>query len=128
MAHRVPEAAQPFRTQRPLSAESVATLHAAVDATPDLTTAYVAELQRIERFAKTRTGYAYPSWGRADGFTAEDCPSFLAASTGGTPNSSLTQRWVCSACRKIIANRALLRQCPACQQVGTLVPLTTEHT
>jgi hypothetical protein len=122
----IPETVTPFRTQRPLSVASTHSLRALVDAKPDRTIAYVVELHRVERFAKSRTGYAYPSWGRENGFTLTDAEEFLATSTGGAPNSSPTRQWICTSCHAIVPNQALLRRCSACQEPGTLRPFRPE--
>jgi hypothetical protein len=129
IARSVPEAGEPsFRTQRRLSDRSVTRLRAIVDRAPDRTAEYLAELSRVERFAASKSGYAYPSWGRVDGFRETDAPTFLSASLGGTANSSKSRQWVCSSCSKIITNNALLRACPVCGGVGTLSPLILEET
>lgn len=128
IASSVPEAGEPsFRTQRRLSDRSVTRLRAIVDGAPDRTAEYLAELSRIERFAASKSGYSYPSWGRVGGFRDADAPTFLSASLGGTANSSKTRQWVCANCSKIITNNALLRACPVCGEIGTLSPLIREE-
>ena len=126
LADDIPECGGAFRTQRPLSVESVGMLKAFIDNRADLTSEYIEELHRVERFARSRTGLMYPSWGREIGFSWANSPEFLAAVpvAGGSPNSSPTGGWLCSECRAIIQNAALLRQCPVCKVIGTLSPFS----
>jgi rubrerythrin len=111
-----------FRTQRPLDAASTARLRKIVDTHDDITDRYVDELHRIERFAKSRTGYAYPSWGRADGFSWDNAAQFYYQGDDAVPapNSTRSGRWRCATCGAVIPNAALLKQCPVCREMATL--------
>lgn len=125
LAADVPSCAGAFRTYRRLDPPDAAALRAYVDTRPDKTAAYLCELARIERFTAHRTGYAYPSWGRKDGFSWDVAPDFYRrpdAVTAVAPNSSRTGRWCCTACDVVVPNGALLKQCPACRAIGTLTP------
>lgn len=126
VAATVPACAGQFRTQKRLDAAATTELRGLVDERDDLTNRYVAELHRIERFARTRTGYAYPSWGRPSAFTWADAPSFYRHddAPADAPNSNPTNTWLCTACGCKIPNVALLKQCPACHEMATLTPVT----
>jgi hypothetical protein len=80
-------------------------------------------LHRLEQFARARSGYAYPSWGREHGFTWDDAPAYYhnpSATTVKAPNSSPTKLWRCAACQAVIRSGALLKQCPDCKAMVTL--------
>lgn len=115
----------PFRTMKPIDAATVDSLRSLCDSRPDRTNQYIAEVARIERFAKARSGYAYPSWGREGGFTWADAPGYYYQSDAAVsriPNSSKSQRWRCHDCGYVIRNSALLKRCPLCGEMGTLAP------
>jgi len=116
--------ASPYRTCKPTDPQTTAALRSLVDARPDRVQDYLGELHRLERFACFRTGYAYPSWGREGGFTWDDAPAYFGGSSvaAGIPNSSPTGKWRCIECRHVITNKALLKRCPVCGAMATLVP------
>lgn len=119
----VPAAAGWFRTYKPLTPAAVSALVALVDAREDRTSRYLYELHRLEQFARSRTGFAYPSWGRKDGFTWDDAHAYFhSPGAADAPNSSPTSLWLCRECRRIIHNAALLKVCPACHAAGSLEP------
>lgn len=114
-----------YRTCRPTSPGVTAALRAIIDARPNRTGLYLCELHRLEQFARARSGYAYPSWGRERGFTWDDAPLYYhnpSAAASDAPNSSPTRLWRCFACQHVIRSRALLKQCPACKEMVTLTP------
>jgi len=114
-----------YRTFRPVDHEVTKALRAILDACPDRTSAYLGEISRLEQFSRARTGYAYPSWGREHGFTWDDAPTYYhrpAVVPAETRNSSSSGRWRCTGCQCVIRNAALLKQCPVCKRMGTLVP------
>lgn len=124
IAAAVPACAGRFRTQKPVDAATTAKLRKIVDSHDDITDRYVSEVHRIERFAKSRTGYSYPSWGRFLGFTWDDAAQFYFRGDGAVtaPNSTPSGRWRCVACGAVVPNAALLKQCPACREMATLTP------
>lgn len=118
-----------YRTCRPVTSEVTAELRAIIDNRADRIDAYLRELRRLEQFARARTGYAYPSWGRENGFTWDDAPAYYhspSAMPAEAPNSSPTRLWRCTACQRVIPNRALLKQCPACKAMVTLTPVLND--
>lgn len=114
----------PFRQMRPLAHNDVSALLGICQRAKDRTEAYLAEVQRIELFAKSQTGYAYPSWGREDGFTWDDVAGYYQrdAELSKVPNSSKSQYWRCRDCGYVIKSGALLKRCPLCKAMSTLVP------
>jgi len=119
----VPAAAGWFRTCKPLDADAVAALVALIDEREDRSEHYLAELRRIEQFARSRTGFAYPSWGRTTGFSWHDAHDYFhSPGAADAPNSSPSKFWLCRECRRVICNAALLKVCPACRSAGTLEP------
>jgi len=114
-----------YRTCKPLRPDASAELRSLVDARPDRLPDYLGELDRLEHFAQARTGYAYPSWGREHGFSWHDAPAYYYDATSAAtdaPNSSPTGKWLCTACQLIITNTALLKRCPVCGAMATLIP------
>lgn len=114
---------RPFRTCRPVEAENCTELRKLINTRSDMTSEYVAEINRLELYAQYCSGYSYPSWGRSKGFSWSDAELFLGhvSETFEAPSSS-TGRWRCIDCSYIITNKALLRSCPICQKIGTLHP------
>jgi hypothetical protein len=126
-AEAVPTAAGWFRTCKPLEPAPAAALVALVDQRDDLTDRYLTELRRVEQFARHRTGFAYPSWGRTSGFTWADAADYHhSPGAADAPNSSPTNQWACRECSRIIRNAALLKVCPACRAAGSLEPHVKE--
>ncbi|MFD4325670.1 hypothetical protein ACFWQC_13615 [Nocardioides sp. NPDC058538] len=115
-----------FRTQKPISAEVVSQLRAEIDSRDSRTDDYLAEVKRLEQFSLEHSGFAYPSWGRDTGFSWADAPTYLpsddTSSTVDAPNSSPSGRWRCGDCHRVVENKALLKRCPACGELGTLAP------
>ena len=114
----------PFRTMRPLDSTTTSALREICDDEPDRTSNYLAEVTRIERFAHSRSGFAYPSWGRQEGFTWNNAPEYYQtdAELSKVPNSSKNKKWRCSECSYVIKSGALLKRCPLCKQMATLAP------
>jgi hypothetical protein len=114
----------PFRTMKPLDQQTVEALRTICDNAVNRSGRYLAEVQRVERFAKTRSGYAYPSWGRENGFTWADADEYYQndSDLSKVPNSSKTKKWRCRECGYVIKSGALLKKCPLCKQMATLVP------
>lgn len=114
-----------FRTYKPIGPELVGALRALVDGKEEITVRYLDELSRMEAFSRGRTGYAYPSWGRKNGFSWDDAPIFYyqaASDQPSVPNSSSSGRWRCLGCDHVIESRPLLKQCPVCSAMTTLRP------
>lgn len=99
-----------------------------VDASPDRTDRYLAEIARLERMSSARTGYTYPSWDKKTPFTWPDAGPVLAG--GGhavtSTNVSSSGVWVCAHCSARINNEARLRVCNVCHRRGTLKPEDAE--
>jgi rubrerythrin len=115
-----------FRAQKPVDAAFVARLLETVEAATDRTADYLEELTRVEQFSRDRSTFAYPSWGREQGFTWNDAAEYLEKPNdpADVPNSSASGKWRCSGCDRVIENRALLKRCPVCGKVATLRPET----
>ena len=117
-----------FRTMKPIDEDATSTLRELCDRQPDETASYFDEVLRIERFARARSGYAYPSWGREEGFTWDNASEYYQtdAELSKVPNSSKSKKWRCRECGYVIKSGALLKRCPLCKEMATLVP--TEET
>jgi hypothetical protein len=120
--------AKPFRQMRPAPAETTADLRAVIDSKEDRTQDYIAEIRRIERFARDNSdgGYAYPSWGRTEGFDWNDADTYYRqeGQLSKVRNSSPTDKWRCRECSAVVENSALLKRCPSCGKTATLAPET----
>ena len=115
-----------FRNIRPVDLAAAALLRDLIDSLPDRTDRYLAELARLEQFARDRSGFAYPSWGRPGGFAWEGADRYLGSSSsaGGMPAVPPTGRWRCGSCKQVITSKALLKSCPLCGEMWTLNPVT----
>ncbi|WP_176387276.1 rubredoxin-like domain-containing protein [Leucobacter sp. 7(1)] len=113
-----------FRTMKPIDPAATSALRKLCDERPDRTTEYLNEVARVESFARARSGYAYPSWGRESGFTWQDAADYYQTDTelSKVPNSSKNRKWRCRECGYVIKSGALLKKCPLCKQMATLVP------
>ncbi|MCD0446248.1 hypothetical protein LO763_21790 [Glycomyces sp. A-F 0318] len=118
----------PFRTVKPIGEDIVRALRELCDRHPDRTNEYVDEVRRIERFARARSGFSYPSWGRRQGFSWDDAADFYqhGDEVRKVPNSSRTKKWHCSNCDYVITSGALLKQCPLCNKTASLTPLEAQ--
>ena len=114
-----------FRTMKPIDGETTKRLRSMCDELPDKTPEYLHEVDRIERFAKARSGFAYPSWGREGGFAWANAGEYYQTSSelSKVPNSSKSKKWRCRECGYLIRSGALLKKCPLCKKMATLVPL-----
>jgi hypothetical protein len=114
-----------FRTTKFVDAEVTNELVQLLETLPDATSAYLVEVDRLERFNQYHTGHrcwnrTEPfSWSGAEGLTALDPPQ---KTTRTIANSSPTGRWRCRECNGEVTNRSRLKVCPGCQSVGTLEP------
>jgi len=117
-----------FRTIRPIDPSTKDILCDCIDDRADLTDAYLAEIRRMERFARHHTGFAYPSWGRVDGFSWTDADRYLqpVGKTVSLPAAPRTHKWQCTACQYNIVSKALLKSCPICNEMWTLTPKPEE--
>lgn len=113
-----------FRTMKPIDPQTVTALRRICDQRADRTADYLGEVERIETFARARSGYAYPSWGREGGFGWEDAPGYYQtdAELSKVPNSSKNRKWRCRECGYVIMSGALLKKCPLCKRMATLAP------
>lgn len=116
---------QPFRTIKPIDSPTVATLHELIDSCPDRTDYYLAELRRIEQFARYHSGYAYPSWGQLGSFNWTIAARYLGSAEAARQGPAVrpTGRWHCTSCELPITSKARLKSCPVCKEMGTLNPV-----
>lgn len=113
-----------FRQIRPTDVDMTRALREICDNADDQTANYLSEVSRIERFAHAQTGFAYPSWGREEGFNWDDASDYYQTDEelSKVPNSSKSKRWRCRECDYVIKSSALLKKCPLCKKMATLVP------
>lgn len=93
---------------------------------PNALPAYLAEIDRLERFSRIHSGFRYPSWKRKEKFDWSGAAKHLqppaAAAIRVVANASPSGKWKCNTCSAGVENKALLRQCPSCGTIGTLQP------
>ena len=97
---------------------------------PDVRADYLQEIDRLERFNKSRGGHRYIgrqldepfSWSVAAPYLTQLALPIDISSTSSKAslNSSISGWWTCDACGEDVQNKALFRACPKCHQVGTL--------
>ena len=109
---------------KPIDVDATSALRELCDRQRDETANYLNEVKRIERFARVRSGYSYPSWGREGGFTWDDASEYYQtdAELSKVPNSSKSKKWRCRECGYVIKSGALLKRCPLCKRMATLAP------
>jgi len=119
--------AHPFRSMRLLSPEECRRLLRVLERRPDATAAYLAEIDRLERFNLKHGGYRYVGWKQVEKFSWSYAAKYLQpggpAPTPRVLNTSPSGSWTCVACEKHTVNVALLKRCPECGAVGTLRPM-----
>jgi len=120
-----------FRNMRLLTNEQCRRIAGLIDAKPNAISAYLEEIDRLERFNLKHTGYRYPTWKRTEKFSWNQARELL--SRGGfeslsekVPNSSPSGLWQCLNCLGVVNNKALLKKCPDCGHIGTLRPQAQE--
>ncbi len=117
-----------FRGVRLLTSHECLSLVVLLHGIPDSTAEYLKEIDRLERFNLKHSGYRYPSFKKIDKFSWDTAsPDLLARGRHARKerkvlNSSPSGLWSCNSCLRIIKNKALLKRCPYCGKVGTLMP------
>jgi rubrerythrin len=113
-----------FRQMARTDVETTRALRGICDEADDQTAEYLAEVRRVECFAKSQTGFAYPSWARDGGFTWDDVSDYYQTDKelSKVPNSSRSKKWRCRECDYVIKSGALLKKCPLCKKMATLIP------
>jgi hypothetical protein len=114
------------RGYRGLDQRQAERLRAIVDAKPDWTDRYVEDIRRLETLSARHTGYCYPTWKRAQGWSWSDVPTYMAKSARSpvrVGNKAPGDQWVCAACKAVSVSGARLKRCPECQALFTLRPL-----
>jgi hypothetical protein len=113
-----------------LQEEQAEQMRQLLDARADWTARYVEEIHRLESLSVRYTGYSYPSWTRAAGWSWSDVPTYLvppaAADADTPPNTAQGGRWLCNACGARSVSEARLKRCGACGAVSTLRPASQE--
>lgn len=118
----------PFRLTKRVDAEITRELLQLIRRRPDRTKSYLQEIDRLERFNFFRTGFRYVAWRQKEAFSWALAGRYLiptgpASATGalrGNRTTSRSDRWKCGACGQVVENRALLRRCPWCGEIGSL--------
>src|ERR1700728_2754701 len=121
-----------WRLNKRLDSEQTAALTAYVMGRPDMTGAYLQEIDRVEQINVYHSAYRYPTWRRTGPFSWSDAARYLKAGVADSdlanvPNTSPSGWWRCIDCGADIENAALLKACPACHEHGTLRPLNTHE-
>lgn len=118
------QARRRFRQMILLAPPEAAAIRALVDARPDRSDDYIAEIKRLEMYNNFHTGAHYVGWSDGGGFDWSSAAAYLepAGSAADVPNASPTGWWSCTTCRTVHSNKALLKRCPECGQPGTMRP------
>jgi hypothetical protein len=118
-----------FRGMRLLSAGESRKIAALIDERPDATPAYLEEIDRLERFNLRHGGYRYIARRQMEKFSWAVAKDFLDKPHPPPPtlpvvrrNSSPSSLWKCLCCSESVKNKALLKRCPHCGALGTLMP------
>lgn len=116
-----------FRGMRLLSGEECRKLARLLDAQPNAILKYLEEIDRLERFNLKHGKYRYIAWKQSDKFSWDLARSYFERDQQTGPamavrNSSPSGSWKCTRCNETIRNRALLKRCPRCGELGALRP------
>lgn len=116
-----------FRGMRLLSGEQCTKLARLLDAQPNAIAEYLEEIDRLERFNLKHGKYRYIAWKQLDKFSWTLAGSLFERGQQTRPpiavrNSSPSGSWTCIICTETIRNKALLKRCPCCGELGTLRP------
>ncbi len=104
-------------------------LKALLDSRKDFTSAYLEEIDRLERFNLRHGGYRYLGWKQNDKFSWEYASEYLIryfqessvqVTHKRAKNSNPENKWICSECNYIFINKSLLRRCPNCGELASL--------
>jgi hypothetical protein len=119
------EMQKPLRNYKMVDHKLADELRALVEKAADRTSAYLFEIERLERMSLSRTGFRYPTWDGKERFSWDSAGPYLADTPKGkpVPNTSPSGAWKCSSCGAEIRNEARLKVCNACRKRGTLEPL-----
>jgi hypothetical protein len=114
-----------FRSYRLLSPEECARILKLIQRRPDATETYLSEIDRLEHLNLRYGGSRYVSWKQTDKFSWELARGYLKTmSASGKKdrvlNASPTDTWKCQSCGSTIRNKALLKRCPDCGELGSL--------
>jgi len=114
-----------FRSYRLLSPDECVTLLKFVRRRPDATAAYLSEMDRLEHLNQHYGGSRYISWKQSDKFSWRFAGAYLktisaSSSKDRVLNASPTNTWKCQNCGSRIRNKALLKRCPDCGELGSL--------
>lgn len=113
------------RNYRGLGQDAVDRLTRLLDDSADRTAAYVDEIRRLEALSLQHTGFRYPTWKRAAGWSWDDAGTYLRdghRSDRRVRNSAPDDEWVCRACGYAHHSKARLKLCPDCNELATFDP------
>lgn len=115
----------PFRGCRLLDPDQCEILRERLEEQPDVTSSYLEEIDRLERFNLKHGGYRYIAWRQREKFSWDVAQKYLEDTPSedhqaGKKNASPTGRWHCASCTYSFANVSLLKRCPACGAFATL--------
>jgi hypothetical protein len=115
-----------FRIFKHVDAETTAGLLDVFNRRKDRSNEHLAEIDRLERFNRSHTGYRYVGWQQDRPFSWDLAREYLSVppsestTTTRASTSSPTDTWLCSACGQTSANKARLKRCPECKAMITL--------
>jgi hypothetical protein len=118
-----------FRSTKFVSPSECEQLVKLIQQFPDATDDYRREIERLERFNLHHGGFRYIAWRRSASFNWNDAEQYLTK-TSAVPsptiktNASPSNQWRCNDCGQVTSNKALLKRCPFCGKVDTLLPVT----
>jgi hypothetical protein len=114
-----------FRGMRSLSPVLCVELESLLTKEPNCAQYYCDEIDRLERFNFKYSGFRYVSWKQKCKFNWKYAGDYLKGTTPkveGVQNSSASDLWACTVCSGNVKNKALLKRCPHCGELGSLKP------
>ena len=117
-----------FRLSKRIDSSHTEQLVSILSEQPNALPDYLEEVDRLERFQLSHSGFRYPSWQQEEPFNWEMAERYLEPSFGVTvvKNQTVEGVWLCSNpdCVSVVRNQSLLKRCPACGTMGTLQTLS----
>lgn len=124
-----------FRMMLNVSNDECSRLVKFIDSQPNALDTYISEIHRLEHFNKSQSGYKYVGRKLEESFSWDVAAPYIVPKPGDTPSSSKAAKnsspsgwWTCTNCGGNSKNQALLRICPNCGGINTLVSLALPPT
>jgi hypothetical protein len=122
-----------FRLFTCVDATQTSLIRQLLESHPNRSADYLAEIDRLERLNAYHTGFRCWNY-RSEPFSWTAAVEYLiprsevrSQPARKTPTSSPSSLWICNVCTAFVSNKARLRRCPLCGEIGSLRPCEREE-